>query len=341
MSTAVPTLHLLLPGLRGPLPLEVKESGFWQQRLPALEKLFARARIERHAAQHLSAQLRELFQIPDTELPAGALGWLGEGREPGKAYWLRADPVHLVADRDQLLLFDATALALAAEEAAELVAACNQLLQEDGLKLHAAAPGRWYLQASEPIDLQTTPVAAVAGRYLQDFLPRGAHASRWLSLGTELQMLLHQAPQNSRREALGQPAVNSLWFWGAGALPAHVAGGWQQVFSDDPVVRGLAQVSGAAVLPMLEEASQLGSAERCLVVETRLIQALRSGDLERWRAELYGLEQRLFVPLLQRLQRREIAAVRIDLDGLRLTVDKRELSKFWRRPQPLRHYLEF
>lgn len=341
MSNAAPVLHVLIPGLRGPLPPEAQDGAFWQQRLPALEKLFARARWKQTATRHFNNQLRDLFQLGDPELPAGALGWLGEGQDPGADYWLRADPVHLVADRDQLVLFDAASLVLSAEEAEGLIAACNQLLQEDGLTLHAATPQRWYLHADAPIRLQTTPVADVAGRYLQPYLPRGEDASRWLSLSTELQMLLHQAPQNSRREAIGKPVINSLWFWGAGSLPSRVAGGWQLVYADDPVVRGLALQGGADWQALPEQVGQLKLVGRCLIVDTRLLQALRGGGLEAWREHLYDLERHFFTPLLQHLQRRELAALVVESGGLRLTLERRDLARFWRRSQPLRHYLEF
>src|SRR5690606_16547865 len=321
------------------LPPEAGDDGFWPRRLPATERLLARARRLERTARHLDEQLAELFLLPLDELPAGALGWLGEGKDPGQSYWLRADPVQLVADRDKLLLFGAETLALTLDEACALAEVCNQFLDQDGLKLHVAAPDRWYLQAEEPIRLRTVPLAAVAGRYLQEFLPGGEDAARWLGLSTELQMLLHQAPPNAAREAAGLPRVNGLWFWGAGTLPAEAAGGWRLVAADDPVVRGLAQLSGAMWQPL--PASFGPQAMPCLIVDTRLLQALRRGDLERWRNELIGLEERLFAPLLQCLRRRELARLIIDTEGLRLTLDRKDVSRFWRRPQPIQHYLEF
>ena len=36
----------------------------------------------------------------------------------------------------------------------------------------------------------------------------------------EAQMILHTHPVNAEREARGMPAVNSVWLWGGGTLPA-------------------------------------------------------------------------------------------------------------------------
>ena len=45
---------------------------------------------------------------------------------------------------------------------------------------------------------------------------------RWRALLSEAQVVLHNHPLNAQRVAAGLAPVNSLWFWGAGALPDHV-----------------------------------------------------------------------------------------------------------------------
>lgn len=334
-------LHLLVPGLRGPLPPEARESEVVQARLPALERILARGRQESTSARTLIDHLRVLFGLAEDELPAGALGWLGEGNDPGDAYWLRADPVHLQPDRDQLLLFDATALAVGDDEAADLIDQCNRLLAEDELELFAAAPGRWYLRSAQPARLQTTPASAVAGRHLREHLPRGEDARRWLALATELQMLLHQAPTNVERESSGALTVNGVWFWGAGRLPENVSRDWHRVAADEPVARGLAQVSGVTPSAVPAAAQELPAGGRCLIVLTMLADALAAGDLERWRRELEALERNWFAPLLDRLQGGDWSQLIVHSGGRRLTFDRRDRLRVWRRPRPLRYHLEF
>src|SRR6185436_8180005 len=71
---------------------------------------------------------------------------------------------------------------------------------------------------------------------------------------TEIQMLLHSHAVNAAREARGEPAVNSLWFWGAGRLPGRVQGRWKSVTSDEPLALGLARLAGAAAHALPESA---------------------------------------------------------------------------------------
>lgn len=339
---AAAQLHLLIPGLRGPLPPDAREADCLRPRRPALERLFAQARAEHLPRRDLFGQLQQLFGLTaEEEPPAGALGWLGEGNDPGQAVWLRADPVHLRPDNEQMLLFDASTLGLTVDEAASLVERCNELLREDGLTLYAPVPTRWYLRSEAPVRLQTMPTATVAGRYFRDRLPTGDDASRWLALMTELQMLLHLAPENERRADVGRPTVNGIWLWGVGSLPAAVAGDWEMVIADEPVARGLAKLAGAQLQAVPGQADTLPAAGRCLVVLTALADALQAGDLDGWGAALDMLEQQWLAPLLGRLRSGELAALTVETAGLRLRLRRGDLRRFWRRPKPLPHYLEF
>nr|NIS42121.1 hypothetical protein [Desulfuromonadales bacterium] len=66
------------------------------------------------------------------DLPAAAVSALGEGLDVSNGWWLRADPVHMVADRDQLYLSAYKALELSQSEVDELVAELNRLYADDG-----------------------------------------------------------------------------------------------------------------------------------------------------------------------------------------------------------------
>ena len=92
------------------------------------------------------------------------------------------------------------------------------------------------LDALAPIEL--------AGQQLDANLPRGPQAARWHALLNEIQMALHDHPVNLEREQKGEPAVNSVWFWGAGRLPGAARGPWHSVNVGDPFATGLAKLAG-------------------------------------------------------------------------------------------------
>ena len=55
-----------------------------QARLPALELLLARGRVEEGEPLSLEAWLAEAFGLGDDPLPAGALSLVALGRDPGE-----------------------------------------------------------------------------------------------------------------------------------------------------------------------------------------------------------------------------------------------------------------
>ena len=334
------SLHLIVPGLLGPLPTAADRWEALDPARPVLERLLARSRRQAHPFMDPYQLVASEFGLAaGDELPAAALGLLGEGLDPGEVAWLRADPVHLRADRDRLMLFPTETLSLQSEEAAALVAECNRFLAADELELTAPEPGRWYLRLPAAPALRTQPTASAAHRYVDDYLPSGDDARRWRALGTELEMLLHLSDVNQRRDARGQDTVNGLWLWGAGALPAPLQSRYRRVLSDDPVLRGLARHSGA-------EAAALGEGfvaptDATLVFTLDLQQALRAGAFEDWLAALDALAERWLAPALEALARGELAELMVSTETAHLRLDRGALRRFWRRPRSLRKQLEW
>jgi hypothetical protein len=336
-------LRLLVPGLLGPLPAEAQEWEALRQPLPALQLLFARGRRESRRPLSFYELIRAQFTLSPAveELPAGALGLLGEGGEPGAAHWLRADPVHLRPERDHLMLFDASALQIDAAEAASLVAECNRLLGHDGLELRTGASGCWYLRSEQPIELTTAPTRAVHGHNIDPHLPHGADARRWIGLLTELQMLLHSSSVNLERESRGQPPINGIWIWGTGGLPARVQGSWSRVYAQEPTLRGLAASAGIPADPAPETAPTVQAEADELALLEAPDAALRDGDLQGWWQALAALERAWLAPLLDRLRAGQLDELALECEGAVYRLDGKMLRRFWRRPQPLLRELDF
>ena len=62
--------------------------------------------------------------------------------------------------------------------------------------------------------------------------------------------MLHNHPLNAQRIAAGLAPVNSLWFWGAGALPDHVRTRFAGVRSDDERLQALARWPARVAAPL-------------------------------------------------------------------------------------------
>lgn len=318
---------------------------------PALELLLARGRRSIGLPATLEDWYAGAFGLAGTPLPAGALTALACGLAPGAAYWMRADPVHLRADRDRLLLFPSQAFSLAPEETEPLAAALKPLI--DGkFTLHAPRPDQWCLRAegenaawnANPSAAAARPPIELAGADIDPHLP----PKQWLRLLTEIQMALYQHPVNTAREARGDPVVNGLWLWGAGRLPAAASlpkpGAWQSASADDPVALGLARLAGlrhrapgAGAATWLERAPEDG---RHLVILDELRGAQALGDAEALERGLRSLEERWFAPLLQALRSGRIGmlSVHVPEAGASFETARADLRRFWRRPRPLAAY---
>lgn len=299
-------------------------------RHPALELLLARGRRQDRDAVAFEGALQALFGLHGEGFPAGALTALAAGLEPGAAGWLRADPVHLRLLRDRLVVVPAEALEISREEAGALAAAINRHFSGT-LEVEVAGPRRWIARAAAPSHAE--PALAQAGREVEAGDP----------LVNEIQMLLHAHPVNEAREARGEPAVNSLWLWGAGPLPSAVAR-WTSVVADDPVALGLARLAEArhGTLPAtaaawLERAPEAG---RHLVVLDALRAPAAVADESSFNEELGALEAGWFVPLLAALRagRLGMVTVRVPDAGATFETVRGDLRRFWRRPRPLQAF---
>lgn len=132
---------------------------------------------------------------------------------------LRADPVYLRADPSRTILFDADSVGLDAEEADSLLAELNAAFEADGIRFsRGLSATRWYLQMAGAQDAGLPSPQALRGSTVEACLGQLRRAGAMNRLLTEVQMVLHGAAVNVARAAQGRPPLNSVWFWGGGAL---------------------------------------------------------------------------------------------------------------------------
>ncbi len=319
-----PSLTLLLQSLDSP-------EGGWPD-MPALQTLLSKGEhgvVSESFTTTLCAHFG-LSTDEKSELPLAPLSALGDGIAAEEGWWLHADPVHLVADRDQLYLSASTALQLSQTEADSLVGELNRTYADDDWHFMVATPQRWYLRLSQPLRVRTTPTAVAMGRSVGEVLPQGEEAMVWQRVMTEVQMLMHSSPVNEARVAQGKLAVNGLWFWGGGALPqASGNGEWQQLLTHHVLARGLAKLQGVPVASPSPQQLSVIDGKVLWVVDPLL---LSQQDV----AAYVELEHQVFGPLLGMLQRGELSQLVIELPGQgRWCIERKALRRWWRRRKPL------
>jgi hypothetical protein len=305
-----------------------------EQRLPALELLLARGRHSSPDSLGLEAWLLEAFDLEEEPLCAGALTLLAHGADPGDALWARADPVHLQLMRDRVVFVPGAAFSISRDEAQALVASLNGHFA-GRLEVRVLEPGRWCARLAASIELPAASPLEMAGRGIDP----GSKADALLN---EVQMVLHEHPVNEAREARGEPALNSVWLWGAGRAPLGAKGSWQSVSADEPIALGLARAARirGRPLPASAEAWVERSPEegRHLVVLDALRLPLALSDAAALPDALADLEKKWFAPLLGALRAGRIGMLSVHVPdaGASFEIIRGDLRRFWRRARPLR-----
>lgn len=330
-------LTLLVPELIWPEPADQLALG--KLSLPGLEWLLAHGRFSAGPHQAFEITLSEQFCLAEPSF--GPLRLHGESNAPaaGNGHWLCADPVHLRFHHERIILADAGAFDLDEGEAQELVSALNQEFVDVG-QFHVANPRRWYLRLNAAVDHQSEPISAVAGRLVDgEISDKNSLLTRWLN---EVQMFLHSHPVNAQRQNEGKPAINSLWLWGGGRLPALPTPEHNAIRTDHPLAVGLGRASQAHVAPLpanLEELlNQAASGSSQLVVLDALLPKVLYEDSEGWCTHIQELEAHWFDPLKSAFGGKitELTLIAPTIYGkLCWTLRGKDHWKFWRKPCPL------
>ena len=333
-------LALIIPGLCGP-DSDPPVSDYLQPRPAALDRLLSRSKIVQHGTTGLEATLCRWFGLDgngQAALPVAPLTYRADAGETAAGYIMRADPVYLRADQSILRLFDADTFPVTQAEADKLVTAFNSFYSERGWQLQAPCPRRWYLTLAAPPAMTTTAVSQLGGQDIDAFLPRGEDAADWHRILNEVQMLFHAHPVNSAREQRGEPAINSLWFWGGGELPEVVQTEFTRVASDHPLAMGLARQAGITRVDLPSGATELfdfAAPGSSLLVTDVLESPVLYGEVERWLERLLQLEQQWFIPLLEAMRRGELTSLAIyPCNGQRFHISRRQLRAFWKPLRP-------
>jgi hypothetical protein len=306
---------------------------------PALRTLLGRANFEEAACEDEDAWLCQRFGVArQLDWPVAPIAMLGTAVAPGKDFWVRADPVHLQVNRDQLTLTVPDKLSISEAEASTLVAALNRHFSADQFTFLAAEPDRWYLRTPRPARIVTHGLSRVAGRDIDRLLPEGEEKLAWHRLFNEIQMVLHDHQVNEEREVRGAPPINSLWFSGGGILP-RAQTDFRAVIASSALARGLSNLADIPVTPVAEGIAEF-NAEHVLI-ELRAAEAASMRlDPAVWKHSIEVMDQTWFAPMLTALRsgriRRLVIATVAEGRELRWSVNRKQLFwRVWRVPAKL------
>jgi hypothetical protein len=339
-------LHLLIPSLFWPDP---SLTGIYHDLpLPALEGLLSKSSVTESERREVEAWLCEAFGIAkQQDWPVAPITLKIDGTENSTTdhgYWLRADPVHLHIEHDQILLADSRVFRVTTSEAEELTAVLNRHFAESCHKISFIPlhPARWYICLQDMPPPQTHLLSEVVNKGIHELLPYGESIQPWRKLFNEVQMLLHEQPLNLARETRGEPAINGVWFWGGGVKPKSFHGAYTHVCGNSVLVHALALTSGVRYSPLPPEAALLPEAsasDKYLVVLDTLQGNASYSDAYGWRESLKELEKNWFEPLFAMAKQGKFQQLKLSVLGKRGNKDfiirPGDMKKFWRTAKPI------
>jgi hypothetical protein len=217
-------------------------------------------------------------------------------------------------------------LDLTQQEAQIMAEAVQPLLEKFSAKLIVQTPQHWLLQLADMPAVAFTALSELDGQPVADHLPKGKQAVDWICLSNEIQMLLFDLPLNQQREAAGKLPVNSLWFWGAAALPDNWQH-WQTVSGQHVFLDKLCQLSGSTYQPAADSLEALLNDRggiKLHVMETLNWQ-------NDWQRQLEQMEQDWFKPAWQLLRSWKIKRLNLIVpEWGRYSLNSLDSWRFWK-----------
>lgn len=309
--------------------------------LPSLNWLLTRGDYLASPKQPTSTLLCHLFGLPlmsKSDFPIAAISRLADHDRSPAGHWLRADPVSIKAHREGLILFDDNHFDLSEAEAQALATELAPLLATYHLSLEMPFATRWYLQVPSHYQLQTSPIECIVGKDIQPFMPIGADRMVLTQMMNDIQMVLHDATVNQKREQQKIPPINSLWLWGYGALPEAVTAQWSFVISDEVLAKGLSMLAQIDFSELPADYHAVKSHEndaQGLIVMSGLQQYNDYHDPMNWAKTLMQYEQHWFTPLLEALKHNKLEQLQLQTESAVITINARCRYKFWRNNKTL------
>ena len=234
------------------------------------------------------------------------------------------DPVNLSAGPRGLTVSPPSTLGITAQEASRIVRSVNETLEGRALGLRVAGPHRWYGALPDVPDDRWWVPEDIAGEPVLNYLPKGESGTGMRQLLNEIQVILHQTPENLARRERGVVEVNSIWPWGWAARPlTRVGSQVARVIAEDPYAVGLAMLSGTGHGSDVGEPGDLDGGGVIVPDPARVTDSA-------W------LERRWCRPLVRALARGRVDRLcLVTGSGRMYEMTRQDLRRFWRKSRRL------
>lgn len=245
----------------------------------------------------------------------------GQAGERPTVWVAAADPVFLEPRLDHLRLYALGPENVGKADMRSLFDHLQGVLGRDGAIGFARISSCGYVRSSQPFETATEPPEVVDGRLPGEFLPAGEGAAAFRRRLGEIEMALHEADVNLRRQAAGLQPVNSLWIWGGGMAREQRQVPCPPLFTEDPLLRGYWLSCEARI------AAWPGSVAEAVAMATggfAAVPSIAEGDIDALQSCLLAYQAALSARHIDRL----VLSFR---DGIEAHLVRTDAVRLWRR----------
>jgi len=242
-----------------------------------------------------------------------------------------ASPVLIQPNRDHLSIVQADGFELEIDDAKSLCSEFNDYFKDDGLQFGFTQANTWFCYHDEASNAAVISPTQIIGKNILEYLPSELSDVQWRKMFNETQMLLHHSATNQRRVSNGKPEINSLWFWGGGILPEGFDPVFNQIFTNNPEMKGLAKLMQSEVNDLPDDISTKlieGMDEQLFVVDFQ------------YSTDVYSQIEKYVQECLQLLKNKSIDTFQFIPDyGQKFTITASSLKKFWKVPKNISTFI--
>ncbi|MDH5353993.1 MAG: hypothetical protein OEY09_06055 [Gammaproteobacteria bacterium] len=291
-------VDLVLPGLFN-LPSAEIDPDIVSRQLPSLNHLLRFGHQQSNNLFEMDSILADCLGLDGFQILPFASAFAGE-KDAGQGNHLLCRAVHLKPDMRNAFVIP---LHETAEEFDHIDILINDLgdLFKPDCDLTKIDDGLWFMRLRECQPPSHYPhYLSIVGRKVDQYIEQSRTALPWYQLMNEMQMFLHSHEVNQKRLLNGLLPINSLWCWGAGEFiqPQSTQKHW---YCDELTLKAYAEKSNIEQSPV-SVLAHTDLNDDSLIVDLRLLDALKSPDAEDLSEILLRLESELFKPLLNRIK---------------------------------------
>lgn len=327
MIRTINTVNIALPGLLWQDLGDIR-SLYSQLNIPNWNSLISKASVKSYPFNYSDLLYTTMF--PDIH-GSMAKYFTKLNNLDTNQYYIIAEPTHLRADRDRLLISEAELLQLDKAEALQFIAAINEYFA-GLLTCHYITNNLWLIGLGIETGATTTlPIVDIIGENIDGYLPNTVAGIHYSKILNELQMLLFNLPENKQRKSDGLLTLNSLWLWDK-QLDSNKLGklanltkitNHSEVLLHNPSCQKLTRNIIDCIKP-----------NQLLIVDN-LYYPCCYRDSHAWINNLEELDQILVQPLWHQLQNKQIGQINVFIPTqthtLEISVSRMSQYKFWQK----------